>query len=406
MKKYITPMLILSVAGVVISSLLLYQHYFPDFEIGFISCRTNFSNPCIAVGQSVYSSIFGIPVASFGILYFMLLTFLILIADYARHKYYKILCGIGFPLVTIGLAADIVLGILMIKIGQLCTLCAASYIVNLAILIVLILLIKNNFSADEIKASLKSFFLPKGSDEKAILSLSVISVFCLAFVVFSITNIMRSKSGVSKIQDINRSISNFYEQKEEEIEFPESNLIIGKSDAEVKVYIFNDFLCSSCRKLYDIEKYIIPKYENKLRIIYYHYPLDKSCNNDMEETIYPSSCLASKSMYAAAEAGFFKEYFYIHFLHYEDYKDRFDIEHIDKNLAYTGSEFKIKPKSIDKFKSIINSKDNIDQILKHIESAKKLNIEATPTIIISGRRLVGVPSKELFESIIEKELGK
>jgi protein-disulfide isomerase/uncharacterized membrane protein len=399
-------MLILSVAGVVISSLLLYQHYFPDFEIGFISCRTNFSNPCLAVGQSVYSSIFGIPVAAFGILYFMLLTFLILVADYAQHKYYKILCGIGFPLVLIGLVTDIVLGILMIKIGQLCALCVSSYIINLAILIVLTLFIKNNFTIHEIKKTLKSFLLPEDSDEKVILSLSIIFVFCLTFAVFAGSNIMKFKSGVSKSQDVNKFLSNFYEQKEEKFDLPKSNLIIGKSNAKVKIYIFNDFLCSSCRKLYEIEKYIIPKYEGKIEIVYYHYPLDKSCNNDMEETIYPSSCLASRSMYASGEADFFKEYFYIHFLNYENYKDGFEIDHINKNLSQTETEFKIKPKAIDKFKSIINNSSDINQILEHIESAKKMKIEATPTIIISGRKIVGVPSKELLERIIEGELAK
>lgn len=399
-------MLILSVLGVTISSLLLYQHYFPNLEMGFLSCGTGSSNPCIAVGQSKYSSIFGIPVAAFGIMYFMLLTLLILVADYAQNEYYKILCGMGLPLNIIGLAVDIILAILMIKIGQLCKLCAATYIINLAIFIVLILFIKNNFSLDEIKKSLKTFLIPENSEGKVILSLSIILVFCLGAVVLAGSNIIKSKSALAKSQDADKFISNFYNQEEEKIKLPESNMIIGNSNAKVKIHIFNDFLCSACRKLYEIEKNIISKYKGKIKITYYHYPLDKSCNNDMEETIYPSSCLASKSMYAAAKGNFFEEYLNIHFANYKNYKDGFDIEHITKNLNQTEAQSKIKPEAIEKFNSIIKTSGSFDQILKHIETAKKLKIEATPTIIISGRKLVGVPTKELLENIIEKELER
>ena len=406
MKKYITPMLILSVSGAVISWLLLYQHYFPDLNLGFISCGSGLSNPCITVGQSKYSSIFGIPVAGFGVIYFMILTFLILVADYAQERYYKILCGIGFPLTAAGLIVNIILGILMIKIGQLCKLCAATYIINLAIFIILIFFIKNNFFVNEIKKSLKSFFIPKDSDTKAVLALSIIFVFCLSAVVLAGANIIKFKSGFSKNQNENKFLSSFYNQKEENIKFPESNLTIGRSDAKVKIYIFNDFLCSACRKLYEIEKYIIPKYEGKIQIVYFHYPLDISCNNDMEETIYPNSCLASKSMYAAGEADFFEEYLHIHFLNYGNYEDGFEIEHVYKNLTDTSAQFKIKPEAIEKFKSVMNKSGEINQISEHIESAKNLKMESTPTIYIAGRKLVGVPKKEILESIIEKELAK
>jgi protein-disulfide isomerase len=334
----------------------------------------------------------------------MILTFMILVADYAQNKYYKILCGIGFLLTATGIAADIVFGILMIKIGQLCRLCVATYIVNVLLFIILIFFIKNNFSVNEIKKSLKSFFIPEDSDAKAVLSLSIIFVFCLSASVLSGSNIIKFKSGFSKNQNEDKFLSVFYNQKEEKIKFPESNLTIGRSDAKLKIYIFNDFLCSACRKLYEIEKYIIPKYEGKIQIVYFHYPLDKSCNNDMEETIYPNSCLASKSMYAAGEADFFEEYFYIHFLNYDNYEDGFEIEHVYKNLTDTNTQFKIKPEAIDKFKSIINSSKKIDQIYEHIESAKNLKIESTPTIYIAGRKLAGVPKKELLEKIIEEEI--
>ena len=408
MKKYINSMLLFSVAGVFISGLLLYQHYFPDFEMGFLSCGKGFSNPCIAVGQSKYSMLFGVPVAAFGLFYFILITFLILVADYAQDKYYKILCGAVFPLVILGLISDLILGILMIQIGELCKLCVMTYAINIILFIIIFLFIKNCFNKNIVIEALNDFFKPADSDEKASLSLSILFAFFLAFAVFTSTNIVRMKSGVNKTPEEQKAklLTNFYNQKQEQIDFIPSNLVIGKPDAKLKIYIFNDFLCSACYKLYQIEKHLIAKYKNNIQIVYYHYPLDKDCNKYMEDTVYPDSCRASRSMYAAAEAGFFEEYFYTHFSQYQSYKDGFENDNINKNLAETEKQFKIKTEMKQKFESLLESSSGKSQISEQIDFAEKLKIDATPTLIISGRKIVGVPPKELLESIIDAELAK
>ena len=401
-------MLLLSVAGVLIAGLLLYQHFFPDFEVGFLSCGKGFSNSCIAVGQSRYSTLFGIPVAAFGLLYFIFVSFLILIADYSQEKYYKILCGILFPLVIAGLVCDLTLGILMIKIGELCILCILTYIINVLLFIILFLFIKNNFLKNEIIESIGDFFRPTDSDEKASLSLSILFAFFLAFAVFTSAHIIKMKSGNSKTSgaQISRQITNFYNQKEEHFSFPPTNLTIGKPDAKLKIYIFNDFLCSACYKLYQTEKFILAKYKGKIQIMYYHYPLDKTCNRYMDDSVYPNSCLASQSMYAAAEAGFFEDYFFVHFSNHAAYKEGFDKENIKKNLVQVEKQFKIKPESKQKFETLLENNSGSSQISGHIELAEKLKIEATPTLIIAGRKIVGTPPREFIETLIDTELSK
>jgi len=408
MKKYINVMLLLSVAGTLISGLLLYQHYFPDFEMGFLSCGKGFSNPCISVGQSKYSVIFGIPVAALGLFYFSFIVFLILIADYARDKYYKILCAILFTLASAGIFADIIFGLLLIKIGEVCPLCITTYLINIALLVVIIFYIKENFDKSEIKESVKNFFKPSDADEKASLSLSILFTFFLIFSIFAATNIIKMKAGVSRTSPEQQAklITGFYNQKQEQLTFPKSTLIIGNPDAKIKIHIFNDFLCSACYKLFQIEKYIITKYRDKIQIIYYHYPLDSSCNKYMDDTVYHNSCLASQSMYAASEAGFFEEYFYTHFSQYNTYKDGFEKEHITAILQETEKKFGLKKDSKQKFTSLLDSNSGSQQISGHIEYAEKIMIEATPSLFIAGRRIVGVPPKELIEGIIDTELSR
>jgi len=397
----------LSFLGAVISGILLYQHYFPEMDLGIISCGKGFSNPCIAVGQSPYSKLFGIPLASYGILYFAILTFMMLLADYAEEYYYHIFMSLMFPVVIAGVIADIVLAVLMIKIGQLCSLCVSTYIINIILLILLYLYLKKISNREKLFELVKKFFLPDTPDKKAVLSLFIIFVFFLSFSVFAATTILQSRVSAAQTPDtkITKLLNDFYNEPPQNINFPQSNMKIGNPDAKVKIYAFTDFLCSACYKFYQIEKYILARFKNKVEIIYYHYPLDSSCNKYMDDTVYANSCKASMSMFSAASAGFFEEYLYNHFDRYHEYKEGFTDEQIFKTI-----DIALKGRDISKIKKdfelFLNSREAKDTINTHIEFAEKLKIEATPTIYIAGRKIVGVPPKEFISAIIEKELSK
>jgi len=401
-------MLLLSFAGAILSGILLYQHYYPELELGFLSCGRGFSNPCIAVGQSPYASILGIPLAAFGIFYFTLITFLMLIADYAEEYYYHIFMGLIFPLVIAGTAADVVLGILMIKIGELCTLCLWTYIINVLLVALLFLYLRKISNRVKLLEIIKGFFKPETPDRKAVLALFVVFVFFLAFSVFTGSNILKTKAGSNKApkSQITKLVEGFYSQNPEKINFPESTMILGTPDAKIKIYAFTDFLCSACNKFYQLEKYILAKYKNDVEIIYYHYPLDASCNRHMDDTVYAGSCLASKAVYAASAAGLFSDYFYVHFSAYPEYKDGFTRENVSRNLSIAIKESgKGEPARI-QFDEAFKSQAAIDQIKMHIEFAESIKIEATPTVYIGGKKIVGVPPKEFIDAIITSELKK
>ena len=408
MRKYFNIMLLLSFAGAILSGILLYQHYYPEMELGYLSCGKGFSNPCIAVGQSPYASILGIPLAAFGIFYFTLITFIMLIADYAEDYYYHIFMGMIFPIVIAGTVSDIVLGILMIKIGEICTLCLWTYIINILLVVFLFLYLRRISDRKRLIEIIKDFIKPETPDRKAVLSLFIVFVFFLAFSVFSGSNILKAKAATSKApkNQITKLVEGFYSQEPEKINFPETAMRLGNPEAKVKIYAFTDFLCSACYKFYQLEKYILAKHKNRVEIIYYHYPLDASCNRHMDDSVYAGSCIASKSIYAASAAGFFSEYFYIHFSGYPGYKDGFTMDNVKMNLDMAIEESGTGEPSKTKFDEAMKSQAAMDQIKMHIEFAENLKIEATPTVYIGGRKIVGVPPKEFLDAIIITEMKK
>ena len=183
MNRYLNTIQILAAAGLAISAILLYQHYHPDMDMGIIACGKGFVNPCISVGQSKYAVILGVPVAAIGLIYYIFITFMLLVADYTKEKYYAIICGLILPVAIAGVAADIVLGSLMMKIGSICKLCAATYAINAALAVLLALMIKKYLTWNEIITSIRKIFIPENSDQKAVLALMVLFVF---FMIFSV----------------------------------------------------------------------------------------------------------------------------------------------------------------------------------------------------------------------------
>ncbi len=410
MRRYINSILLLSITGVFLSGVLLFQHYFPDLELGPISCGKGIVNDCIAVGQSDFSSIFGIPLAAIGIAYYLIIAFLMLIADYAKDKYYKTFMIFTALFVLSSLIADIVLGSILLYLGEICMLCISTYAVNILTFLIVYIYIKNNTDIPEIKKILINFVRPKNSDEKAALSLFILFFFFLTFSVFAANNILKVRAEGKTIPQARLAdlVKDFYRQKPEAVAFPESRLIVGNKNAPVKIYAFTDFLCSACYKLYESEKFILSKYKNKVQIIYYHYPLDSECNKYMDDQVYKNSCIASRAMEAAADSGVFSEYFYTHFSNYRSYKSKFKEETAFQNIEKTVKSFGLPRQSrlkfLKRFKE--NNKEHSKSIERDIELAEKYKIEATPTFYIAGRKVVGVPPKEMLDLVIEKELSK
>lgn len=203
MKKYIYSVLIFSLTGAAISTILLIQHYFPEADLGIFSCTLDADNPCAAVSMPEYSILFGLPVASYGILSYLVYAFTVIIADYAGGKYYGRSIAILFPLTIISLMVDLVLIMILIIINKFCFLCFITYIINSFLVITMILwyreyVLTNNLTP----SSLYTDFMETGyhHDMKAAFSSYLLFIFFLSFAVFSTTFILRSKAGITYIK--------------------------------------------------------------------------------------------------------------------------------------------------------------------------------------------------------------
>lgn len=121
----------------------------------------------------------------------------------------------------------------------------------------------------------------------------------------------------------------------------------------------------------------------------------------MTNTIYKNSCAAASAAGAAAKHGIFEDYANIHFEGYKNYKgNKYSPDTAVSNFAL----MKTSAVTQGEFKASMNSREIGSEIESHVDAAKRLNIEATPTFFIASRRIVGIPPVELIEALIKKEI--
>lgn len=411
MKKYVYMILALSIAGAVLSGILLLQHYYPDVKMGILSCGGGIVNPCLTLSQSGFSTLFRMPIAAYGLLWYLLAMFMVLIADYAGGRYYAWCLAILLPLAAVSVAADIALAVILIVTKLFCKFCIATYAVNIGILAAAVLWFLKARKEEQfsLPGTLREIVSAREStpDRKAFQSSFVLFLFLLCFALFSTSYILTLKTGSRKLpaDRIASFMTGFYQQKAQKIDFPDTGIILGNPGAKVTLYVFTDFLCSACHEFYKIEQYLFGKYGDRIRTVYYNFPLDQSCNSEIKRTVYRNSCIAARAFSAASDAGFTEEYTVKHFADYEKTHTRYDL-----NLALAAfrlmSPADRRGVSEARFRQMMYSDETTRRLEEHIRMGKELGIDSTPTIFIGGRKMVGFPPIEIMDQLVKNELGR
>jgi protein-disulfide isomerase len=239
-------------------------------------------------------------------------------------------------------------------------------------------------------------------------ALAVSSAMGAVFIVLSVLFLNAYLGGMGGAVDtpdpkVDRFREYYHSLEREELTLPPSVMTTGDSDAEIKIVVFTDFLCTACSRFNTVKKSLMARFPGKLRIEYYNFPLDIVCNRHVARTVYPNSCVTSQAFIAAGERGDFEKLLDYHFSRYDDYKSRL----LRGDSLATVNEFARKQLSREDQALFINSalSERYKMALhEETEAGGTLGIDSVPTLFINGRRIEGVPGAQLLESVIADEL--
>ena len=168
---------------------------------------------------------------------------------------------------------------------------------------------------------------------------------------------------------------------------------LGPADAPIKVVEFVDYLCGTCRQVSKAWEGYLPTTNNNVVIIHKNYPLDNTCNSNIQRPVHVGACWLALGAVCAAQEGQFDAYSKAAFsapLQMAEAKDALDIA-AGAGLDRAAME------------SCINSADAMTKLKAQIAEAISTGIRGTPQLFINGKKLPGLP---YFATWIEAEAEK
>ncbi|PJZ61143.1 thioredoxin domain-containing protein [Leptospira adleri] len=395
--------IILSAMGLILSFLLIQKYYGDPSSVGEALCNAiSESGSCDKVSESSFSAIRNVPglgdlpTALFGFIFYGFVGFLFVLSEIKKETAESNL-RLAFYVLILGLVADV--GLFIISVGvikALCGLCAATYVVTIALLAV-------NFPGFK-AISDKSVSAVTGSLNGNFLNLLIV---VLSFFVLGLYGGRISTGGARLIsgaasgeKPIPVLLKEFESTPAVQIDLKDTP-IVGDPNAPITIVKYADFNCGHCMHTSKILKSFLSEYDGIIKVAYKNFPLDGNCNRLVgRKSPEASSCVAASAALCANQQN---KFYPIYTGLYED--NETGVMHTVATVSRIAEKNGIK---MDQFRSCMSSPKIRDQINREVDEAEKLKINSTPTLFINNKPLPksGTPDVDFLRQLINQLISQ
>ena len=163
----------------------------------------------------------------------------------------------------------------------------------------------------------------------------------------------------------------------------ENSPSVGPADAKVTLVEFADLECPSCRQLDLYLRAFLPHHP-EARLVFKHFPLTEFHPWAM------TAALATQCAFQQNPATFWKMHDAIF-----DSQDRITPSNVWERMIDLATQMGLNPEDL---KTCMAAPETSDRIKADISEGRSLNVTATPTTFVNGRRVVG-PDNLLIDSV-------
>jgi protein-disulfide isomerase len=155
---------------------------------------------------------------------------------------------------------------------------------------------------------------------------------------------------------------------------------LGAKESPITIIEFADFQCPYCRESQHILKQVLKAYENQVRLVFKHLPLE----------IHPDATVTARAAFCAGEQGRFWQY----------HDGLFAMDSFSPAaLRKAAGELKL---DLEKFDACLSSDASHNAVAHDKKEAARWSIDSTPTFIVNGKILKGAIDFATFKAVIEK----
>jgi protein-disulfide isomerase/uncharacterized membrane protein len=453
--KRLVAALVLCVVGAAVSGLLLMQHHGEAGAVSAVNqaCGDGQTSGCEEVARSSWSRIAGMPLAAIGLFFYLSLALFLLLAALGPAESRAPLAALAMIAFALALVIDLgLLALQVFAIKAICKLCLATYALNAAGLAVLwparratgelgtaarraegrlviaawavstLAVVGGVLGAEAALATRETqraanllgpptapapaappTTAPTAPPASATPEPTPVTTAPRATPAAGSANELQYyKDAAKRLQetlDEPQKLEAYFTEKAAK-EFDKAPVqaldlkdvpVKGPANAPIQVVGYSDFLCPFCRGLAGALAQYIPQSGNRVAVYFKNYPLEQSCNPTIQNTIHPGACVLALGGLCANYQGKF-----------EAYHDRVFSSSDLKNpqaadVVRMAGEAGLNAAAIE---SCLSDPRTREQLAAQVQEAKKVGVQATPTLFINGKKL---PRINDFLQTVEKE---
>jgi protein-disulfide isomerase/uncharacterized membrane protein len=450
--------LCLCLAGAAVSGVLLGQHHGEPLLVSSVNeaCGDGQTSGCEDVATSSWSSFAGLPVAAYGLLFYLSLALLLALALFAPADLGEAMAGAVVTLLALGLLVDLVLlGVQAFAIHAYCKLCILTYLLSAGALFALFPARRALRAAGTTVARTEGRLAVAGW---------VLGTLAVGAAVFASDATLAARAAhrqatllgapapspaaapaaspatpapavndpgapataavpvpspaapsstqdakywqerAEKLQatlDDPRKLDAYFAEKaqrEYDAAAPVSIAIDGTPDngpatAPVTVAEYSDFMCPFCRQLGLALSQFVPQAGGRVAVYFKNFPLDKNCNQRLPGSTHPGSCNLALGAVCARYQGKFDAY------HNRVFSTELHNPQAADVVRLAG-EAGLNAAAIQDCLDDVKAKADL---AAEIAEGNRLGVNATPTVYVNGKKL---PRINDFVAVVDKEARK
>ena len=389
-------LLVFAALGLSAALVSSYVHYQLLLDTSYASfCDVGSTMNCTQAYLSRYGSLWGVPVAVGGVLFFAMVLAIAGLAGPVGSKARESAPGYIFALSTLALAFILYLAwASYFVLGNFCILCTTTYVSVIAIFLI---------SGGATTFPMKTLPARARSDIRTLASSPLGLVVALIFVAGAVAAVTvfpdevaasgqtAAAAPLPAVTDDERArIAQWWEVQ------PKVEVPVPSDGAKVLIVKFNDYQCPACRITFDDYKRILPKYiaSGQVKYVTKHYPLEPECNPHVPGGNHYASCEAAASVIMARTKGT---------------SDKLE----DWIFSHIGPPVLTPDQVKDAARTVGGITDFDAQYARAKEEIKTdaglgqlLGVKSTPTFYINGRTPTQILPAQYFEVLIQLELQR
>ncbi len=378
---WLQVVLLLVALGLACSAYLLARHFAIISGSGaaqFNICQAVFGGDCDAAMRSALAVQFGIPLAGWGLVHFLMVATALAIAYSLGDSFRTEGTQAALFFCTVAtLAGGVLTAIMVSGSAPFCPLCVVVHGVNLLLLPAIVIASGQSMAElyRPLVASCTNVFRGKTADQPQVgwkitglITVALVGVVGYQWVLLQTNRRVAKRATPPTFEQVLKEY-----QAADEVELPlsDDDPWLGSPQSKLQLVIFNDFQCPFCRQLATFVAEM-KQQRPEMAVVFKHFPLANACNS--KSNSHPFSCDVAYAAEAAHRQGKFWSFHDALFA-------------ADKEL--TGDALAEIAKTADcdstRWKNDLTNPATKAKVAADVALGIRLNIAGTPTVLLNRR---------------------